>query len=88
MSSITISNLKHDRALDRQAMSAVRGGTNSWLQNLGPVANVNVGVNQNINQYQNVEVKALNNIGSIGPGFGPLSFDVSPKQMAHANAMF
>ncbi len=88
MSSITIANLEHDQALDRKAMSAIRGGMNSWMQQLGPVANVNVGVNQNINQFQNVEVKALNNVGSIGHGFGPLSFDVSPKQLAQASAVF
>lgn len=88
MSTITISNLKHDRDLDHKAMSAVRGGMNSWMQGLGPIANVNVGVNQSINQLQNVEVTALNNIGSIGPNFGPLNFDVRPKQLAHATAIF
>lgn len=88
MSSITISNLAHDTELDSQAMSAIQGGTNSWLQGLGPLANVNVGVNQNISQFQKVDVNTLNNVGSIGPGFGPLRVDVSPTQFASAAAVF
>ena len=88
MSIITIANLAQDQTLDRQAMSAVRGGMNSWLAGLGPIANVNIGVSQNINQYQNVDVNTLNNVGSIGPNFGPLRIDVAPKQMAFAHAAF
>jgi hypothetical protein len=83
MSSIMIHDLSESRELDRQSMAAVRGGS-SWLDGLGPVANVNVGVNQNIAQFQNVEVNALNNVGVIGAGFGPLRLDVSPKQWAGA----
>ncbi|HYD82324.1 MAG TPA: hypothetical protein VEC06_21175 [Paucimonas sp.] len=86
MSSIMISDLPEQRDLDRKAMSAVHGG-NSWLAGLGPVANVNVGVTQNIAQFQNVEVNALNNVGIIGAGFGPLRLDVSPKQFAAASAV-
>ena len=86
MSSIAIADLEHSQQLDTKAMSAVHGGTNSWLAGLGPVANVNVGVNQNINQLQNVEVNLLNNVGSIGPNFGPLRLDVNPAQWANANA--
>lgn len=88
MSTITISNLQHDQALDRKAMSAVRGGSNSWPQGLGPLANVNVDVSQNINQFQKVDVNTLNNVGSIGPGFGPLRLNVSPTQFAGAAAVF
>lgn len=84
MSNITIADLSNDSELDRKAMSAIRGG-NSWLRGLGPIANVNVGVNQNIVQMQNVEVNALNNVGVIGAGFGPLKLDVSPAQWANAN---
>ncbi|HEY0846707.1 MAG TPA: hypothetical protein VGE12_15150 [Noviherbaspirillum sp.] len=84
MSHITIQDLSKDIELDRKAMSAIRGG-NSWLRGLGPVANVNVGVNQNIVQLQNIEVNALNNVGVIGAGFGPLKLDVSPTQWANAN---
>ena len=86
MSSLTIRDLPERRALDRKSMSAVRGG-NSWLAGLGPVANVNVGITQNIAQLQNVEVNALNNNGVIGAGFGPLSLNVSPKQWANAEAV-
>lgn len=85
MSTLSIRNLAHSRELDRQALRAVRGG-NSWLRGLGPVANVNIGISQNINQLQNVEVNALNNVGVIGAGFGPLSFDVHPAQFAQAVA--
>jgi hypothetical protein len=88
MSTILISNLPQDATLDRQAMSAVRGGMNSWLAGLGPLANVNIGVNQNINQYQKVNVNTLNDVGSIGPNFGPLRIDVAPMQLAHAHAAF
>lgn len=85
MATIMIHNLAQSRDLDRKAMLAIQGG-NSWLRGLGPVANVNVGINQNITQFQNVEVNALNNVGVIGAGFGPLSFDVSPAQFARAAA--
>ncbi|WP_179402636.1 hypothetical protein [Burkholderia guangdongensis] len=84
MSSIMIRELAPGPALDHKAMSAVRGGTNSWLAGLGPIANVNVGVSQNIQQYQAVEVNALNNIGYIGSGFGPLNLNVNPSQYANA----
>lgn len=83
MSNITIHDLDQTRELDRKAMSAVRGG-NAWLKSLGPVANVNVDVNQNIAQLQNIEVSALNNVGVIGAGFGPLKLDVSPQQWVDA----
>ncbi|RJG00402.1 hypothetical protein [Noviherbaspirillum sedimenti] len=85
MSTIMIHNLPQNRELDRQALLVVRGG-NSWLRGLGPVANVNIGINQNITQFQNVEVNALNNVGVIGAGFGPLSFEVNPAQFASAKA--
>ncbi len=87
MSSILIRNLPHSRELDQQSMAAVSGG-NSLLKSLGPVANVNINVNQNIAQFQNVEVNALNNVGVIGAGFGPLKLAVNPNQFAAANAVF
>ena len=83
---IAIRDLSLATELDRKSMTAVRGG-NSWLKGLGPIANVNVGVNQNIAQMQNVEVNALNNVGVIGAGFGPLQLDVSPSQWAYAGAV-
>jgi hypothetical protein len=82
-----IRDLAKSQDLDRQAMTAVRGG-NSWLAGLGPVANVNVGVNQNIAQLQNIEVNALNNIGVLGAGFGPLRLDINPSQFASPSVVF
>jgi hypothetical protein len=87
MSQLTIQDLPRNEELDEKSMSQVRGG-NSWLKGLGPIANVNIDVNQNIAQMQNVEVNALNNIGVLGAGFGPLSLDVSPSQWAYADAAF
>lgn len=89
MSAIVIRDLERHQPLDPHAMAAVRGG-NSWLKGLGPVANVNVdvGVSQNIIQFQNVEVNALNNVGIIGAGFGPLRLNVSPTQRAAAAVAF
>lgn len=93
MSSLMIRDLPAQRSLDRQAMAAVQGGTgmpgggNSWMAGLGPVANVNVGVTQNIAQLQNIDVSVLNNNGVIGAGFGGLKLDVSPKQWASAEAV-
>ena len=85
MSSIAIRDLPRKDVLDHASMKSVRGGY-SWLQGLGPIANVNVGVSQNIMQLQNVEVNALNNVGVIGAGFGPLALNVSPSQWANAHA--
>lgn len=87
MSNIAIHDLASSKDLDGKAMSSVRGG-NSWLAGLGPVANVNVDVNQNIAQFQNIEVNALNNVGVIGAGFGPLKLTVSPSQIAEAKAQY
>jgi hypothetical protein len=85
MSNLSIQDLPRSDDLDKATMSKVRGG-NSWLKGLGPVANVNVDVNQNIAQMQNIEVNALDNVGVIGAGFGPLKLDVSPSQWANAGA--
>jgi hypothetical protein len=82
MSAIVVHDLARSTELDRKAMSVVRGGANSWLQGLGPVANVKVDVNQSIAQVQAIQVNALNNIGVLGAGFGPLKIDVSPTQFA------
>jgi hypothetical protein len=87
MTTITIRDLPEHTTLQRKAMATVRGGS-SWLAGFGPAANVNVSVNQNIAQLQNIEVNALNNVGIIGAGFGPLKLDVSPQQWAVANASF
>ena len=87
MSNITIRDLSRSDDLDSRAMAKVRGG-NSWLAGLGPVANVNVGVNQNITQIQDIKVNALNNVGVIGAGFGPLALNINPSQWANAHAAF
>ena len=68
-------------------MLVMRGGTNSWIAGLGTVTNVNIGINQNINQLQNVEVNVLNDAGTIGSGFGPLRLDVNPMQWAHVRGI-
>lgn len=86
MSTILIYDLPQDDALGRKAMRTLRGG-NSWLKGLGPLANVNVDINQNLAQFQNIEVNALNNVGVIGAGFGPLKLNVSPTQWANAGVM-
>jgi hypothetical protein len=89
MSSLMIRDLSGTRELDRRAMSGIAGGTGSnvpmpsgGLGNLGGlagIANVNVVVNQNLVQQQNVNVAALNDIGSIGPGVVlPLKLDIAP----------
>jgi hypothetical protein len=82
MSNIVIGELARSTELDRQALVAVRGGFRS-LSSLGPVANVNVGISQNIVQLQNVEVNALNHVGVIGAGFGPFALNVNPSQFAN-----
>lgn len=87
MSLIAIADLEYSQQLDAKAMSSIHGGINSWLAGLGPVANVNIDIDQNINQLQNVEVNALNNIGVIGSGFGPLKLDVNPAQWVNANVL-
>ena len=87
MSSLMIHDLSHSRELDRHAMSDVRGG-NSALANAGSLANINVAVNtnENIVQYQNVEVNALNNIGVLGANLGPIHLNVNPEQYASTGA--
>lgn len=92
MSTITIHDLAHSDALDRKARHAIRGGYaalagNSWLAGLGPVANVNVGITQNITQLQDIGVNVLNNVGAIGPGFMLPSLKISPTQLATPTAV-
>ena len=94
MSSIMIRDLDGARTLGRREMSALSGGTgtpgltgNTWLAGLGPVANVNVGINQNITQAQFVNVETLNNNGIIGAGFVPPNISVNPKLFANTNAV-
>jgi len=81
MANIAIHDLQSARELGGKEMSAVHGG-NSWLAGLGPIANVNIDIDQNISQMQNVNVAALNNVGVIGAGVAALKLDVSPPQCA------
>lgn len=87
MPSLMIHDLPQNRDLDSKRMSTIRGGS-SWLEGLGPAANVKVDVNQSIVQLQDIDVNALNNVGVVGAGFGPLRLNVSPKQKASAQASF
>lgn len=84
MSTIAITDLAQRRELDGADMAAVRGG-NSWLSGLGPIAQVNVGISQNIAQLQNVDVNTLNNVGVIGAGFALPAIDANPSQWANAS---
>ncbi|MEM5342057.1 hypothetical protein [Paraburkholderia azotifigens] len=93
MSSIMIRDIDGERTLGRSEMSAVSGGTgtpgltgNSWLNGLGPVANVNIGINQNITQAQFINVETLNN-SIVGPGVKLPNINVSPKLWAETNAV-
>ena len=84
MTSLVFRELEPGTDLDRRAMAAVRGGNNSY----GSIANITVSPNivQNISQIQVVDVAALNNIGYIGAGFGPLNLKVNPSQYASTGA--
>ncbi|SDE16825.1 hypothetical protein [Paraburkholderia lycopersici] len=90
MCSLVIRELAPGTELDRRAMTAVRGGNNGSSYGYGSIANINVSPNivQNISQVQVVDVAALNNIGYIGAGFGPLNLKVNPSQYASTGAMF
>ena len=83
---LSIKDLPDSTELDSQAMAAVSGGYS--LGDLGPYANVNVNIDQDIGQFQQIEINALNNIGVLGADLGPLHFNVSPKQRAAAYAGF
>ena len=77
---LSINDLPESKELDSKAMTDVTGGY--ALADLGTVANVNINIDQNIAQFQNVEVNALNNIGVLGADLGPLKFAVNPSQWA------
>lgn len=83
MSSIQIHDLAHSAALDKQAMSAVRGGSA-----FGKDVNVNVAVNQQIGQFQQIGINVLNNNGVIGAGFVGPDIDVNAKLWARNEAVF
>lgn len=85
--SITIRDLAHSTELDGKTMSSVRGGAGPSLKT--PFADVDVNVDvdfdQTINQVQQIQVAALNNIGVIGADFG-FKLDLDAKQLAGAGA--
>jgi hypothetical protein len=83
MPSIVIQDLARTRELDPHAMSAVRGGTAAR----GPNVNVNVNLDQQIGQFQAIQVNVLNGNGVIGAGFEGPKLDVSPSQWAMNSAV-
>jgi len=83
--SIKIRDIAATTDLDHASMACVRGG-NSWFAGLGSLANVNIGVSQNLKQLQNVEVNTLNNVGSIGSNFALPMINVSPSQFGKLDA--
>lgn len=62
MSTIIVRDLALSQELDRSSLATIRGGT-SWLGRVGsagPLANVNININQNIAQLQEINVATLN----------------------------
>ena len=86
MSNIHIQDLAHSAALDKQAMSSVRGGTGFGA--FGKDVNVNVNVNQQIGQFQQIGINVLNNNGVIGAGFKGPNIDLDAKLWARNEAVF
>ena len=83
MSPITISDLPSSTSLDRDAMSSVRGG-HAWGS---PNVNVTLNVHQQIAQAQDIDVRVLNNNGTIGAGFTGPRISLAPTQKAVNNAI-
>ncbi|MGO4303889.1 MULTISPECIES: hypothetical protein [unclassified Cupriavidus] len=82
MSSIIVRDLAASKDLDRKSLCAIRGGTD-WLNkvaNVGPLANVNININQSVQQFQQVNVAALNNNTLIGADLGHVKIGVNPSQ--------
>lgn len=82
MSSIIVRDLAASKDLDRKSLCAVRGGTD-WLSrvaNAGPLANVNITINQSVQQLQEVNVAAFNNNKIVGVDLGKVAIGVNPKQ--------
>jgi hypothetical protein len=89
MSSIVIQDLARTRALDKHAMSAIRGGTaggGKFGPNFGPNVSVNLNLDQRIGQVQDIKLNVLNNNGVIGSGFTGPDVSLSPVQWAANNA--
>jgi len=72
MSSIIVKDLAHSARLAQQAMAKVAGGNG-----VKPNVNVNLNVNQQIAQFQQIDINVLNNNGVIGAGFQGPHIDLS-----------
>lgn len=85
MSSIVINDLARSQELDGAAMSTIRGGALGPVS-AGPFANVNVNVDidNTVQQFQQINVAALNNIGVIGANLG-FNLGVNAIQSAPIN---
>ncbi|WP_454763296.1 hypothetical protein [Cupriavidus campinensis] len=82
MSSIIVRDLAASKELDRKSLCAIRGGSN-WLANagnMGPLANVNININQSVQQLQQVNVAAFNNNTLVGVDLGHIKLGVNPSQ--------
>ena len=77
---LSIKDLPESRELDHQALADVSGGY--FSPSAFADVDINIAIDQDINQFQNVQVSALNNIGVLGADLGPLNFNVSPSQWA------
>ncbi len=92
MTQLTIGDIPVTQEMNGAALAAVRGGAGlpgplgaaGGLGGLGKLADVNINISQNIQQLQNVQVDALNNVGVIGAGFVMPKLEVSPSQWANA----
>jgi hypothetical protein len=85
MSSIQIRDLAHASRLDCRAMASVRGGTLGSKPGM-PNVNVDIGIKQQIAQYQDIGVNVLNGNGVIGAGFIGPDIELSPLQWAKNEA--
>jgi hypothetical protein len=83
MSCIVIQDLAHSAAMDKRALSAVRGGFGPASGfGLGKDINVTVNSNQNIAQFQQIGISVLNNNGVIGAGFAAPDVNVAASLWA------
>ena len=82
MSSIVIQDLAHSTAMDRQAMSAVRGGIAA-----GPNINVNVSLDQRIGSFQQIGVNVLNNNRVISAGVVGPDMELAAAQWSALHAI-
>jgi hypothetical protein len=86
MSSIQIRDLAHASRLDSRTMASVRGGSFGGPPG-APNVTVNIGVKQQITQFQDIDVSVLNHNGVIGAGFTGPSIALNPGQWAKNEAM-